>query len=448
MPIKEKERSASEIKYKQNFIASHLSTNIPYENSEQTEQSITVDEALTPEIENDFNRSRNQFETRQELVKSPEQLTPEFVNGQKIQLLSQLKEHALAQPYIVTDKITFKEDGIHYAGQKTTKPFIEELICTEDPLNIFAKLKPYFWLRFGHNFSNEELIYHAKDPDKFRQIVSDQVFYTTKLGLEFAEVIGLIKLENLLKNLQDGQMAVEFSPGSKELRPTPVTHNWIRIYQKEVDDQGNPVIKATYVKTFDKFQTFRRKYQLFDTSDRDLSYVQDIVNSPVVTSDSLEGFLNKVGVETNPEYLKLYDKVLNDKLVIAEVEAIVEGMNTGWEISQIDSRIRRLQSWAIKYHKHLTKDFLENNTVSQAFRRMIGFFQSFYGKGGGCGLESLLVGSPVDNTIDADDDQVEGDPKRPHRWKCKNCNKIHCIDENDPKTFYEHCVRCGASGRC
>ncbi|MGI5827680.1 MAG: hypothetical protein ACOX6V_01510 [Patescibacteria group bacterium] len=406
--------------------------------------SEPTDLALTPELRASFNETRLQFNDQQEIPQNPEEITPEFVRGLRAQIGTQLAEHALAQPVICHSEIGLEEDGIHFPGQKTDRPFLNEMLTSNHNLSIFEKLEPYWLIRFGYVPSREDLITLAQDPDLFRHLVSDEVFYKTKLGLEFAEVVGFIRLEKRLTEATGDEIVVELSPGSQEYRPTEIIHNWIRIYKTRKIEGGKTVFDVLYVKTFHTKDEIDRIMECWTGQDMSRVAVQDYVSNPLLFQTNPETFLKSFSVHIEPEFVATYEQALADPEIVAGIATLAAQISTrSCSVQEINQYRTALEKRVVEIHKNLVERYVHSldSALPIHFVQQIRQYQEMYGRGGGCGTLDTAVRGML-GTREA------GDPNLPDTWVCENCGTVHHIDNNKPSTYFHRCVNCGKSGVC
>ena len=398
-----------------------------------------------------FNQQHLQFEVAFEIPEENVIITEELIANRREQVTSQIREHGLAQPKIEKMNISLVDGQLVFPFQKEDCSFVEEVMRSSNPSSLFRTLDPYLTRRFGRPVSVDDLIEIRSEPDLVRDLVSDLVFYRTTIGLELSEFVGLIELEKKLMEMKPGQVVVEVSPAEPELRRTEVLHNWFRIYEKQ--DDGS--ISASYVKTFDDFATVWGQYRELCRDETGGLFVQDLVSSPLLVDGSVDDVLAIIGFNADPEFIGTYDDAMEDPDVVDAIEAFVHALCYRTMSNDELNRVRKeLETFVFEVHKRKVEEYLDRggDRVSDENLGQIRFYQQFYGRGGGCGLDGGLPGM-LGGGMSAESGQLGvvlyGNPSLPDRWFCESCEKaLHCIDEHDQSTWFECCQGCGASGRC
>ncbi|NMC35877.1 hypothetical protein GYA49_02415 [Candidatus Beckwithbacteria bacterium] len=345
-----------------------------------SDQLLTQDRRdpfLTPELVAYFNQSRNQFVIEQDIGQTSLE--------QEAQLVAQLREHVLGQPLLTKCTICFRDNQLFFNNH--AESFVHQTLTSIHPNSIFKRIEPYWLRKFGYIPTSQQLEFVTSNPDIFRSLISDDVYYQTKLGLEWAEFTGILRLQQQLATIGDGQRIVEFSPGSAKLRPTPIIHHWVRIYEK----QGEQII-ATYVRSDVSDEEFIKAYVQFAQPNPIYTTVQDIVSHPIVTTANPEQILAALHINQDSQFLELYDRALADLKVQTTLRTTLELMKQKVGLPQIISSKAQLEQEVLKTFNKLFRQYLEEHgsSTTELKNNFIKSALKFLGRGGGCGLAGLL----------------------------------------------------------
>lgn len=403
------------------------------------------------------------YDTSQERPEAGQELSFKFIQGQIDGLRGYIAEHELAQPLKFGLDARLETDGLHYYfGQKTGFSFLREGIESKNDLSKYVKLKRYFAGRLGYEPTNEQLWYFLQNPEIFRKLVSDEVFYTTPLGLEMAEDLGLRRVEIMLRDLKEGEIVVQFSPGDENLRPTKVISNWIRVYRVVKEENGVRWIHTTQIKNFLSYSAFIKTYELYAGKNDMNKMTAHVVSSPFVISMNEEEYLRKIGENLDPLYLATFEETMEyegriemedgREIEISIPQLIGENVemlnNPAIQVWQIEEHRKKIGEYAIQIHKQKMEEYKKKKQasgeqISMQTAMMIHFQKDMYGIGSGCGLSPEAM-----NDLIKSSGQEFGDPNLPDIWICEECGAKHHIRNGDPSTYYLKCEKCGASGKC
>lgn len=314
--------------------------------------SHQLDFVLKSEIKGVLNKPREQFNDKQEVDAAQEAKTygrSRLVTERQIK--AQLEEHALNRN-LMSGEFLVDENGRLISPFQKTEGAFALLVLRK----VFEDSAEYIRAKFNTELRDEDLRLIDKYFETLVPMIFSQEFMNTRVGLELAEYIGMRRLEELYKDKENQKYTiVVFSPYS-DFRTTKKKYNVSNIFRMTTDRLGKKV-EVTYARTEEGVNEYINRFNM--TTGEHTGSAWEVVQYPIIFKIlNVDGVLDRIGVESDPEKLALFDQAVEDEDCKREIEALVNMYLKEDPIIDIRAQREKVEKMVVAKHKELENNFM------------------------------------------------------------------------------------------
>lgn len=373
---------------------------------------IDQDVFLTPNVVSGLNYPRPQYVDYQDM-RDPQktEITEQVKIALRQQLITHLGEHALNRN-LFESEYGWTDDG------RLKSPFqeSEESFCLRTLRQVIVDSQEYLVEKFGVLPNEIELAEIDRNFEELIPKVFSRQFMETRAGLELAEYWGLRRFEELAKKAKEGEVILMFSPYSPH-RGTAYEYQFTNL--GIIKENGN--IGMIYGRTEKRTEGYLEKFRKWADWEERPKMAWQTVSWPILLGkEKPKEILGRLGVETNPEIIALFDRALLENM--GNINELIKMMTDGkHSVGEVSKFRQELEKMVVVSHKRLVGKFRQDNPeMENTLYGFLAMVEKGYLRGGLCGFADLGLpfGLRNDFAVDA------GDGLGPIEFECPNCHKV------------------------